>query len=198
MEKIIGINPVIEALRANKKIEKIEIFNSIKKNTIKDILELASKRNIKIFYVNKRDNNSQGVCAYVSDYGLYKTLEEFLEKELQKDKSVIVILDQVQDPGNFGAIIRSCECFGVKGIIIQDRNNVRVTETVIKASAGAIEHTDIVLVTNISDAITKLKKYGYFVYGTQMQAPYSYNKINYNEKTAIVLGNEGKGIRKKY
>lgn len=197
MRKIIGVNPIIEALKENKSFDKIEVLSSIKKEKIKDLINLASKRNIKIHYVNKRSQNSQGVVGYIADYDYYITLEEFLEKELIKEKSLIVILDQVQDPHNFGAIIRSCECFGVKGIIIQDRNNVKVTETVIKSSAGAIEHVDIIQVVNISDTIDKLKKYGYFVYAAAGEGEKVYNKVNYAKKSALVVGNEGDGIRKK-
>lgn len=197
MEKIIGINPTIEALKSNKNIEKLEIFSGIKKEAIKDILKLASSKNIKIFYINKRENNTQGVVAYITEYDYYVTAEELLEKELQKEKSILVILDQIQDPRNFGAIIRSCECFGVAGIIIQNRNNVKVTDTVVKASVGAIEYVDIAQVTNISDTIDKLKKYGYFVYSTQADGQYHYQQVEYPNKVAIVLGNEGNGIRKK-
>lgn len=197
MEKIIGINPTIEALKSNKNIEKLEIFSGIKKEAIKDILKLASSKNIKIFYTNKRENNTQGVVAYITEYDYYVTVEELLEKELQKEKSILVILDQIQDPRNFGAIIRSCECFGVAGIIIQNRNNVKVTDTVVKASVGAIEYVDIAQVTNISDTIDKLKKYGYFVYSTQADGQYHYQQVEYPNKVAIVLGNEGNGIRKK-
>ncbi len=197
MEKIIGINPTIEALKSNKNIEKLEIFSGIKKEAIKDILKLASSKNIKIFYTNKRENNTQGVVAYITEYDYYVTVEELLEKELQKEKSILVILDQIQDPRNFGAIIRSCECFGVAGIIMQNRNNVKVTDTVVKASVGAIEYVDIAQVTNISDTIDKLKKYGYFVYSTQADGQYHYQQVEYPNKVAIVLGNEGNGIRKK-
>lgn len=197
MEKIIGINSTIEALKSNKNIEKLEIFSGIKKEAIKDILKLASSKNIKIFYTNKRENNTQGVVAYITEYDYYITAEELLEKELKKEKSILVILDQIQDPRNFGAIIRSCECFGVAGIIIQNRNNVKVTDTVVKASVGAIEYVDIVQVTNISDTIDKLKKYGYFVYSTQADGQYHYQQVEYPNKVAIVLGNEGNGIRKK-
>ena len=197
MEKIIGINPTIEALKSNKNIEKLEIFSGIKKESIKDILKLASSKNIKIFYTNKRENNTQGVVAYITEYDYYVNVEQVLEKELKKEKSILVILDQIQDPRNFGAIIRSCECFGVGGIIIQDRNNVKVTDTVIKSSVGAIEYVDIAKVTNISDTIDKLKKYGYFVYSTQADGQYHYQQVEYPNKVAIVLGNEGNGIRKK-
>ena len=144
MEKIIGINPVIEVLKSDKNIEKLEVYKKIKKETIKEILNLASKRNIKIFYTDRRTENSQGVVALVSEFDYYVDFAEFLEKLLRKEKSIVVVLDQIQDPRNFGAIIRSAECFGVDGIIIQDRNSVKVTETVVKSSTGAIEHVDIV------------------------------------------------------
>ncbi|MBB1535723.1 23S rRNA (guanosine(2251)-2'-O)-methyltransferase RlmB [Leptotrichia sp.] len=197
MQKIIGINPVTEALRSDKNIEKLEVYKKIKKDTIKEILNLASKRNIKVFYTDRRTENSQGVVALVSDFDYYVDFVEFLEKVLQKKKSRIVILDQVQDPRNFGAIIRSAECFGVDGIIIQDRNSVKVTETVVKSSTGAIEYVDIVKVTNISDTIDKLKQYGYTVYGAEANGETYYYEEKYPEKTCLVLGSEGNGMRKK-
>ena len=187
MQKIIGINPVTEALRSDKNIEKLEVYKKIKKDTIKEILNLASKRNIKVFYTDRRTENSQGVVALVSDFDYYVDFVEFLEKVLQKKKSRIVILDQVQDPRNFGAIIRSAECFGVDGIIIQDRNS----------STGAIEYVDIVKVTNISDTIDKLKQYGYTVYGAEANGETYYYEEKYPEKTCLVLGSEGNGMRKK-
>ena len=197
MEKIIGINPVIEVLKSDKNIEKLEVYKKIKKETIKEILNLASKRNIKIFYTDRRTENSQGVVALVSEFDYYVDFTAFLEKLLKKKKSIVVVLDQVQDPRNFGAIIRSAECFGVDGIIIQDRNSVKVTETVVKSSTGAIEHVDIVKVTNISDTIDKLKKYGYTVYGAEADGQNYYYEENYPEKVCLVLGSEGNGMRKK-
>ncbi len=160
MEKIIGINPVIEVLKTDKNIEKLEVYKKIKKETIKEILNLASKRNIKIFYTDRRTENSQGVVALVSEFDYYVDFAEFLEKLLRKEKSIVVVLDQIQDPRNFGAIIRSAECFGVDGIIIQDRNSVKVTETVADG-----------------------QNY--------------YYEENYPEKTCLVLGSEGNGMRKK-
>ena len=197
MEKIIGINPVIEVLKSDKNIEKLEVYKKIKKETIKEILNLASRRNIKIFYTDRRTENSQGVVALVSEFDYYVDFSAFLEKLLRKEKSRVVVLDQVQDPRNFGAIIRSAECFGVDGIIIQDRNSVKVTETVVKSSTGAIEHVDIVKVTNISDTIDKLKKYGFTVYGAEADGQNYYYEENYPEKACLVLGSEGNGMRKK-
>lgn len=197
MEKIKGINPVLEVLRSDVNIEKIEVYKGINKTHIKAILEMASKKNLKIFYTNKREDNSQGVVAYISEYNYYIELNELLEKELMKEKSTIVVLDQIQDPRNFGAIIRSCECFGINGVIMQDRNNAKVTETVIKASTGAIEYVDIVQVTNIADTLEKLKKYGYFVYGAEADGQSYYYDEKYPNKVVLVLGSEGKGMRKR-
>lgn len=197
MEKIKGINPVIELLKSDKNIEKIEIYKQVNKNHIKTILELASKRNLKIFYTNKREENSQGVVALISEYDYYVELNEILESELLKKKSIIVVLDQIQDPRNFGAIIRTCECFGINSIIMQDRNNVKVTETVVKSSTGAIEHIKIAQVTNISDTLEKLKKYGYFIYGSEADGDKYYYEEDFQDKIVLVLGSEGKGMRKR-
>ena len=197
MEKIIGLNAVREALDSDKNIEKIEIYKGTNKDRIRDILSKASKKNIKIFYTDKRQENSQGITALVSEYDYYLELNEFLEKVLAKKNSVVLILDQIQDPRNFGAIIRSAECFGVDGIIIQDRNSVTVTETVVKSSTGAIEHVDIIKVTNISDSMDRLKKYGYFIYGAEADGETEYYNEKFPEKLCLVLGSEGKGMRKK-
>ena len=197
MEKIIGINAVREALDSSKNIEKIEVYKGIHKDKIRDILNKASKRNIKIFYTDKRGENTQGISAFISEYDYYLELNEFLEKVLSKKNSIVLILDQIQDPRNFGAIIRSAECFGVDGIIIQDRNSVRITETVVKSSTGAIEYIDIVQVKNISDAMDKLKHYGYFVYGAEADGEIRYYDEKFPDKLCLVLGSEGKGMRKK-
>lgn len=198
MEKVIGINPVIEVLqnKANN-IEKIEIFKGLREEKLGKLKALASARNVKIFSVGKKEENSQGVVAYLSDYDYYVELGEFLEKVAKDEKSILLILDGVQDPRNFGAIIRSAEIFGVKGIIIPERNSVKINETVIKTSTGAIEHVDIIKVTNISDVIQKLKKLGYWVYGAEGSGEKFYHEENYPSKTVLVLGSEGEGIRKK-
>ncbi len=197
MENVIGINAVKEILKSDRAVERLEVYKGVKKDTIKEILELASRRNIKVFYTDRRIENSQGVSLQVADFDYYLELPEFLEKVLQKEKSNIVILDQIQDPRNFGAIIRSAECFGVDGIIIQDRNNAKVTETVIKSSTGAIEHVDIVKVTNISDTIDVFKKYGYYVYGAEADGESYFYEEKYPAKACLVVGSEGNGMRKK-
>ena len=198
MERIIGVNAVTEALlKKEKNIEKLELFNGLKGETVQKLKDLASKRNIKIFYTGKKIENSQGVAVYISNFEYYKEFDEVYENLARKDKSLILILDEIQDPRNFGAIIRSSEVFKVDLIIIPERNSVRINETVVKTSTGAIEYVDIVKVTNLSDTINKLKKLDYWVYGAAGEATMNYNEESYPDKVALVLGNEGSGIRKK-
>lgn len=198
MERIIGVNAVTEALlNKEKNIEKLELFNGLKGEAVQKLKDLASKRNIKIFYTGKKIENSQGVAVYISNFEYYKEFDEVYENLARKDKSLILILDEIQDPRNFGAIIRSAEVFKVDLIIIPERNSVRINETVVKTSTGAIEYVDIVKVTNLSDTINKLKKLDYWVYGAAGEATMNYNEESYPDKVALVLGNEGSGIRKK-
>lgn len=198
MERIIGVNPVTEALlNKEKNIEKLELYNGLKGETVQKLKELASKRNIKIFYTNKKIDNSQGVAVYISNFDYYRDFDEAYEELASKDKSVVLILDEIQDPRNFGAIIRSAEVFKVDLILIPERNSVRINETVVKTSTGAIEYVNISKVTNLSDTINKLKKLDYWVYGAAGEASINYNEENYPNKIVLVLGNEGSGIRKK-
>lgn len=198
MEKIIGINPVMEVLdNQEKNIEKIDIFQGLKEEKINQIKRKAFKRNIKVQFINKKIDNSQGVVAYINSYNYYMEIGEFLEKIVVNKKGLILILDGVQDPRNFGAIIRSAEIFGVLGVIIPERNSVSINETVIKTSTGAIEHVDIVKVKNITETIKELKKIGYWIYGAEGLSEKVYYEEKYPEKAALVLGSEGFGIRKK-
>ena len=123
MEKIIGLNPVIEVLENKEKdIEKIEIFQGLREEKVSLIKRKASQRNIRVQFIKKKVDNSQGVVAYISAYDYYKEIGEFIEKVAHKKKDIILVLDGVQDPRNFGAIIRSAEIFGVSGIVIPERN----------------------------------------------------------------------------
>lgn len=197
MKKIIGVNPVTEALKNKASILKLELYKDINNEKIKEILSLAKKSSITIEYVENREKETQGVAAYIEEYEYEKDFGEFLEKLVKEEKSVILILDGIQDPRNFGAIIRSAEGFGVTGIIIPDRNSVKINETVIKTSTGAIEYVDIVTVNNISNAIEKLKKIGFWIYGAEADGAKNYYEEKYTDRTCLVLGSEGRGIRKK-
>lgn len=198
MQSIIGVNPVIEVLQnKDSEIEKIELFKGLKDEKVKLIKQLASERNIKIYVTDKKRENSQGVEAIVIEHDYYKDFGAFMEKLAGSEKAIVLVLDGIQDPRNFGALIRSAEIFGVKGIIIPERNAVKINETVIKTSTGAIEYVDIVKVTNISEALDKLKKLGFWVYGAEGDGKKFYYEEQYPKYTALVMGSEGFGIRKK-
>ncbi|RUA07603.1 MAG: 23S rRNA (guanosine(2251)-2'-O)-methyltransferase RlmB [Fusobacteria bacterium] len=197
MKKIIGINAVNEAIESNLNIEYIEIFTGVRPEQVAKLKTKASKKNIIVKPTKKKIENSQGVVAYISDYDYYISFEEFLENIVKDEKSTVLILDGVQDPRNFGALIRSAEIFGVKGIIIPERNSVKINETVVKTSTGAIEYVKIIKVKNIAETIDKLKKYDFWVYGAEGSAKKYYHEENYPNKKVLVLGSEGFGIRKK-
>lgn len=188
---IYGKNVVKEALLNNKKINKAYICKDFSdKNIISDL----QKRNICIDYVTKfeldklENGNHQGIILSVPEFE-YSSLDQLLVS----DKPFLVILDHLEDPHNFGAIIRSSEAFGVDAIIIPNDRSVDITSTVVKTSVGTIEKMKIIKVSNINNAIEKLKNYGYWIVGTDMEGV-PYTTIDYKTKIAIVIGNEGKGI----
>jgi 23S rRNA (guanosine2251-2'-O)-methyltransferase len=130
----------------------------------------------------------------VEDY-TYSTLDEVLEKTNKKNKTpFLVILDGITDVHNFGAIIRSCECAGVDGIVIPERRSAQINETVAKTSAGALEYIPIIRVVNINTTIDGLKGKGFWIYGADMNGDKAYYDEKYDGSIALVIGGEGKGI----
>lgn len=132
------------------------------------------------------DKNHQGILIERDEY-------KYSELESLYQENFLIILDHLEDPHNFGAIIRTCEAAGIKGIIIPKDRSVTVNETVMKTSAGTTEYVKIVKVTNLVNTINKLKEKGFFIYGTKMEGK-NYKKCNYADKKVLVIGNEGKGI----
>lgn len=164
------------------------------------ILELAQKFHIRINYVNAvelnklaKGGNHQGIVVEVNEYK-YSTLDEIIESAKNKTQPLILILDGVNDPHNLGAIIRSADAFSVDGIIIKNRNQVPVNMTVSKVSTGAINYVKIAQVSNLSNAIEKLRKDGYWVYSADGSGKEDYSKLSYDGKICLVMGSEGEGI----
>lgn len=188
---VFGKNVAHEMLDSTKKINKIYIadnFNDI------EIINKIKKRNIKTFKVNKRELDykvsglHQGIVLDIENYK-YATLDSVLTKE----NALIVILDHIEDPHNFGAIIRTCEAAGVDGIIIPEDRSVEVNGTVVKTSVGTADKMKIVRVKNIVNTISRLKKDGFWIFGTDMDGE-NYSKLDYRGKCAIICGNEGSGM----
>lgn len=190
-----GRIPVLNSL---KEYQVNEIFISNSFND-KKILEHIERLNIKVTILSKNDldkmvkGNHQGIIAKVKpfEYTPFETLQIFLKRQ---QNPIVLLLDEIQDPQNFGAIIRSADAFGVSGIIIKKRNQVLVTPTVIKAATGAQNYVKICQVPNLRDAIDKLKKIGFWIVATDASAEQSANQLDYNFPVGLIIGSEGFGI----
>lgn len=194
---IIGRNSVLEALKKDRDIDTIYVKSDIEGSLTK-ILAIAKEKKIIIKKVNKskldemsNNKNHQGIIALSSEYKYYD-LDEVLNS-YEKGKGCFVILDEIEDVHNFGAILRTAEATGVTAVIIPKRRSVSVNETVEKTSVGATNYVKIVRVSNLVQAIEKMKKSGIWVYSIDMDGT-SYAKTNLTGDIAIILGNEGKGI----
>ncbi|NLB88212.1 MAG: 23S rRNA (guanosine(2251)-2'-O)-methyltransferase RlmB [Syntrophomonadaceae bacterium] len=201
--KIAGVNSIMEALKAGRKIHKIYIQEGREGKRIEELTRLANSKGIFIQYVEKQrldkmytQTNHQGIVAQVEAYE-YSDIEEVLELAAMKgEEPFILILDGIEDPQNLGSIIRTAECAGVHGVVIPRHNATEVNETVAKASAGAIEYVKVVQETNIVNTIKTLKKYGLWVVGADMSGSSDYYATKIPSPTALVIGGEGRGIRR--
>ena len=188
---VFGRNVAREVLDSKKEIKKVIMANTFDDKSIISDLE---KNNVKIIRVDKREidrkykGNHQGIVLEIEDfkYGKLNDLE---------NSKFVVMLDHLEDPHNLGAIIRTCEAAGVDAIIIPKRRGVEINSTVMKVSAGALNNINIVEVSSIAQTIDKLKDFGYWVYGTDMDGE-TYTNCKYDSKTCLVIGAEGNGISK--
>ena len=200
---IFGKNSVLEALIAgNREINKILISkNTHSDNKLNKIKDLAKEKGIIFQFVGKEkfqpyeEFNHQGIIAQISPIE-YKDLDEFLE-EKKEGYSSLVILDGIEDSHNLGAIIRTCVCAGVSGIVIPSRRNVQVNATVEKTSAGAINHIPIIKVNSLVNAVQKLKNSDWWVVAADANAKDNYYDVNYTDMNfAIIMGAEHAGVSK--
>lgn len=203
-DQVEGRNAVLELLESGKDINKIFVAKGEKHGSINKIIAIAKERRVIIVEKERRQleemaqtENYQGVIAIVPPFE-YSEITDILEtaKERQEDAFVLV-LDGIEDPHNLGSIIRTAETAGVHGIIIPKRRAVAVNSTVNKVSCGATQHMKIARVTNISDAIEELKRFGLWVCGTDVATEKYYYNQDLTGPLAIVIGNEGKGMSDK-
>lgn len=199
---IFGRNPVKEAYRAGKTVDKLYLQKGEFDKTLNTIRSLAKEARTVVSYCDRamldklsNGGNHQGVVAAVTDFD-YCELQDIIDDANIKDEPLlIVLLDGITDPHNLGAIIRSAECFGAHGIVIPKHRSVSVNDTVIKVASGATEHIKVAKVTNLNDTIRELKERNVWVYATDFdgKAPQS---VNLNGNIAIVIGSEGEGIHR--
>ncbi len=191
---VYGRNVAKEVLNNNLKINKVLLQEGY---SDQELIDELNKRNVNIKYLNKNmmnkleEGNHQGIILDIEDYEYYDEAEMFNN---MPENPFIVILDHLEDPHNFGAIIRTCEAAGVDYIIIPKDRSVRVNKTVMKVSAGALNNVKIVMTTNLNRFIKRIKDNGVWVVGTALSDSVYYDKVDYNMPVALIIGNEGKGI----
>lgn len=204
MENLIaGRQPVLEALRADTPLEKIYILFGTHGSVLQQIEQLARRRGVPVKQIDKQrfaelsgGANTQGVCAVAASKE-YVEVDDLLRIAQEKgEKPFLLILDEIEDPHNMGALIRTAECAGVHGVILPRHHSASLNESVAKASAGASLHLPAAKVTNIANTLDDLRKQGVWIVGTEMDAPRLYDDMDYTGGLGIVVGNEGKGIRR--
>ena len=191
---VYGRNVVNEILNSKTKIYKVFLDNNYKDE---DILNKIDKLGLKKFHVDK--SKLDKMCGNSTNQGIAMDIEEFNYYDIKTiendDKSnFVVMLDSIEDPHNFGAIIRTCECAGVDYIIIPKNRSVSVNSTVYKTSSGALSNMKIVEVTNLHNTIKKLKDLGFWVYGSDAKGK-DYRSIDFSGKTCLIIGSEGHGLK---
>lgn len=199
-EYIAGKNPVLEALRSGREINKLWINEGVKKTGIKEVLDLARERGIIVQFVPKKkldqltNSNHQGIVASVASYK-YAELDDLFKKAEEKNEDpFFLILDELEDPHNLGSIMRTADAVGAHGIIIPKRRSVGLTAVVAKASTGAIEHVPVVRVTNLAQTVDVLKERGVWIAGTDAKGASDYRKMDATLPLAIIIGSEGRGM----
>lgn len=195
-----GRNAVLEAFRSGKTIDKLFVLEHCQDGPVKAILREAKKQDTVVVYVPKErlgqmsaTGKHQGVIAYAAAYG-YAQVEDILQAAEEKgEKPFLLLLDNIEDPHNLGAIIRTANLAGAHGIIIPKRRAAGLTSVVVKASAGAINYTPVAKVTNLSQTIKELKEKGIWIACADMEGTPMYG-VDFKGPIALVIGSEGEGV----
>jgi 23S rRNA (guanosine2251-2'-O)-methyltransferase len=202
MDRFTGIHAVREALEAGSAFDRIVIAKGRQDSRIEDIVQLARERGIAVRFedraqvdrlANSRDH--QGVVAIAAARAA-STLQDILDRanHSKGQRGLVVLLDGVEDPHNLGAIIRTALAAGAHGVVIPERRAAGLTDTVARASAGALAHLPIAKVTNLARSMEELKEAGYWLVGLDEESEKPYTEVDYTSPTGIVMGGEGKGL----
>lgn len=196
-----GRNPVLEALRAGRAINKLLVAKGSQEGSIRQIIALAKEQGIIVQEQERSRLDAlaegrahQGVIAMVAAHRYFE-VEEIIARAKEKGEDpLVLILDGIEDPQNLGSLLRTADAVGAHGIIIPERRAVGLTETVAKVSAGAVEYVPVARVTNTARTIDELKEQGFWVVGTHQDAKELYYQARLTGPLAVVIGSEGKGI----
>ncbi|MFG6120606.1 23S rRNA (guanosine(2251)-2'-O)-methyltransferase RlmB [Thalassobacillus sp. B23F22_16] len=199
-EWIIGKNPVFEALKSGRTINKVFVSDQLQHQAFQKIQNLAKENGALVQKVPRKkidqlvDGNHQGVAASVAAYD-YSSLDDlFAKAETLGEAPFFIVLDEISDPHNLGSVLRTADAVGAHGVIIPKRRSVGLTATVAKTSAGAIEYIPVARVTNLSRTIDELKERHVWVAGTDAEGTEDYRQLDGEMPIALVIGSEGKGI----
>lgn len=199
-EWIVGKNPVIEALRSGRSINKIFLSDQLNFKSVQQLQQLAKENGVVTKKVPKKrldqlvNQQHQGIAAAVAAYK-YATIDDlFARAEQANEQPFFILLDEIEDPHNLGSILRSADAVGAHGVIIPKHRAVGLTATVAKTSAGAIEYVPVARVTNMAQTIDQLKKRHVWIIGTEAEGNQDYREIEGTLPLALVIGNEGKGM----
>lgn len=193
-----GRNPIREALKSGRDIEKLLVARGELSGSAREIVQMAKEKHIPVQEVDRERLNAitpnhQGMLAFASAYQ-YSTVEAMFDLAQERgEEPFLILLDGITDPHNLGAIIRSAECAGAHGVIVQERRAVGLTPAAVKASAGAIEYMPVARVTNLSNTIEVLKAKNVWVYAADMDGE-DYDKCDLSGAVALVIGSEGEGV----
>ncbi len=203
LDLIEGRNAILEAFRSGKTVDKLFVQDGLKDGPVLSILREAKKQDTIVSYVDKSRLNHlsptgehQGVIAYVAAFS-YSSVEQMLSNAKEKGEDpFLILLDEIEDPHNLGAIIRTANVAGAHGVIIPKRRAVGLTSVVAKASAGAINYTPVAKVTNLTSTILELKKEGLWFVCADMDGESMY-ELNLTGPIGLVVGSEGKGVSRR-
>ena len=198
---LVGRNAVTEALKSGRGINKLWIASGDREGSVAEIAALAKERGIVVQYVERAKiealaggHRHQGVLAYVAPVP-YAELEDILKAaEAKGEAPFIVLLDELEDPHNLGALLRTADATGVHGILIPKRRSVSLNATVAKTSAGAVEYVPVARIGNIAQTLKKLKEKGFWVAGADMDGEKAYYEADLTGPLVLVVGSEGKGM----
>lgn len=198
--KVEGRNSIYELLKTDKEVEKILVQKDLKDDASKRLINIIRSHKIKLQpvdkYVIEKESESkrhQGFIAYVSDYK-YFDIDDIIG-DCDGENSLVVVLNEILDPHNLGSIVRVLECAGAQGLIIGKDRSASVSDTVMRISAGALNHVKVAKVTNINNAIDTLKDNGFWVYGAEVGGENIY-KSNLTGKICLVIGGEDSGVKR--
>lgn len=198
---LIGRNAVIEAIRSGRGINKLLIADGDKEGSVKEVISLAKEQGIVIQFVERSKIEGiagglrhQGVLAYVAPVA-YSNLETILQAaETKGEAPFLLLLDELEDPHNLGALLRTADATGVHGVLIPKRRSVPLTATVAKTSAGAVEYVPVARIGNIAQTLRKLKDKGFWVAGADMDGSQNYYEADLTGPLVLVVGSEGHGM----